>query len=43
MTRKSPEIIEVDANQLEALLRRVEGKLEEQDYELVQAVFRSYT
>ena len=43
MTRKAPEIIEVDTSQLDALLRRVEGKLEEQDYELVQAIFRSYT
>ncbi len=43
MTRKAPEIIDVDTNQLDALLRRVEGKLEEQDYELVQAIFRSYT
>jgi hypothetical protein len=43
MKRKAPEMIEVDTNQLEALLRRVEGKLEEQDYELVQAIFRSYS
>jgi len=42
MTRKTPEIVEVDPRQLDALLRRAEGKLEEKDYELVRAVFDSY-
>jgi hypothetical protein len=42
MPRKAAEIIEVDASQLEELLQRAEGKLDEQDYELIRAVFQSY-
>jgi len=42
MTRKKPEMIEVDARQLDDLLRRAEGKLDEKDYDLVRAVFESY-
>jgi hypothetical protein len=42
MKRKSPEMIEVDARQLAELLHRAEGKLDEQDYELMRAVFQSY-
>jgi transposase len=43
MKPKSPEMIEVNARQLEELLRRAEGKLDAQDYELMQAIFQSYT
>lgn len=43
MTRSAPEIIEVEDHQLEELLRRAEGKLEEQDCKLIRAVFDSYT
>jgi len=42
MTRKKPEIVEVDTRQLDALLRRAEGKLDEKDCQLVRAVFESY-
>jgi hypothetical protein len=42
MPRNKPEIIEVDSSQLDAVLRRAEGKLDEQDYDLIRAVFESY-
>ncbi len=42
MKRKKPEMIEVDAGQVDELLRRAEGKLDEKDYDLVRAVFESY-
>lgn len=42
MKRKKPEMIEVDARQLEETLRRVEGKLDEKDYDLIRAIFESY-
>jgi transposase len=42
MKRKKPETIEVDFSQLDELLRRAEGKLDEQDYDLIRAVFESY-
>ena len=43
MTHKATEIIEVDARELEELLRRAaEGRLDEQDCKLIRAVFESY-
>jgi hypothetical protein len=42
MKQKKPEIIEVDSSQLNEVLRRAEGKLDEQDYDLIRAVFESY-
>jgi hypothetical protein len=42
MKRKKPKRIEVDARQMEELLRRAEGKLDEQDYDLMRAIFESY-
>ena len=42
MKRKKPERIEVDFSQLDELLRRAEGKLDEQDYDLMRAIFESY-
>ena len=43
MKRKTPKMIEVDARQLDELLRRlVEGRLDEQDFDLIRAVFESY-
>ena len=42
MKRKKPKRIEVDFSQLDELLRRAEGKLDEKDYDLMRAVFESY-
>ena len=43
MTKKSPEILEVDTSQLEELLRRAEGRsFEEEDYDTIQSVLESY-
>ena len=38
----APEIIEVDPTQLEDVLRRVEGALDEKDATLIRQVFQSY-
>ena len=40
--RNSPELIEVDNAELEDVLRRVEGSLDEKDAALIRAVFESY-
>ena len=40
--RHAPEIIEVDDTRLEDVLRRVEQALDEQDSQLVRAVFAAY-
>jgi transposase len=40
--RSAPELVEVDSERLEEVLRRVEQSLDEEDAELVRAVFRSY-
>lgn len=40
--RHAPEIIEVDSNQVEEVLRRVEQALDEKDAQLIRAVFQSY-
>jgi transposase len=40
--RHAPEIIEVDRNQVEEVLRRVEQALDEKDAQLIRAVFQSY-
>ena len=43
MTRKAPEIMEVDTSQLEALLRRAQDQaFEEDDYETIGHVLESY-
>jgi len=43
MTRKTPEILEVDTSQLEALLRRAQDQaFEEDDYETIGHVLESY-
>lgn len=42
MARKAQEMIEVDSQQLEEVLRRAEQMLEPKDAELIRAVFRSY-
>jgi transposase len=42
MARKVPEILEVDNQQLEEVLRRAEQTLERRDAELIRAVFQSY-
>lgn len=42
MTRKTPEIIEVDDKQLEGVVRRAEKSLDQKDAELIRAVFESY-
>lgn len=43
VTRKQPEIVEMDASQLEALLHRAEAEsLEKQDYQTIRVVFESY-
>jgi|GEM_PF-3374942 len=42
-TRSEPEIVELDAEQLEALLRRMEaGQLTEEDVETLRAALQSY-
>jgi transposase len=40
--QNSPELVEVDSTRLEEVLRRVERSLDEEDFTLVRAVFRSY-
>jgi len=43
VARKQPEIVEMDAGQLEALLHRAEAEvLEKQDYQTIRIVFESY-
>jgi transposase len=42
MARKSPEVIEVDSQQLDEVVRRAEQTLEPKDAELIRAVFQSY-
>jgi len=43
VTRKQPEIVEMDASQLEALLHRAEAEaLEKEDYHTIRVVFESY-
>lgn len=42
MSRTRPEIIEVDAKELDAVVRRVKESLGEQDAELIRRVFESY-
>jgi hypothetical protein len=42
MARNTPEMIDVDSQQLEDVLRRAEQTLEPKDAELIRAVFRSY-
>lgn len=42
MARKPPEILEVDSQQLDEVLRRAEQTLEQKDAELIRAVFQSY-
>jgi hypothetical protein len=42
MTRKTPEIIEVDPHQLQEVVRRAEKSLDRTDAELIRAVFESY-
>jgi transposase len=41
--RTAPEIIEVDSTQLEDVLRRIEGAVDEKDFTLIRALFQSYT
>jgi transposase len=40
--RRTPEIVDVDSRQLAAVLDRVEHALDEQDAELIRAIFASY-
>jgi len=42
MTRNTPEIIEVDPQQLQEVVRRAEQSLDPSDAELIRAVFESY-
>lgn len=42
MTRNKPEIIELDINELEKMLDRAQGALDEEDYKTVKAVVESY-
>ena len=42
MTRNKPEIIELDINELEEMLGRAQGALDEEDYKTVKAVVESY-
>ena len=42
MTRKTPEIVDVDTEELEDLLRRAEQALDADDTELIRRVFESY-
>ena len=41
LTRKTPEIIEVDPQQLQEVVRRAEQSLDAQDAKLIRAVFES--
>ncbi len=43
MTGKTPEIIEVDPQELREVVRRAEKSLDPTDAELIRAVFQSYT
>src|SRR4051812_42101109 len=40
--RNAPELIDVDSDRLEGVLRRAEQALDEEDAELIRAVFESY-
>ena len=40
--RNAPELVEVDSDRLEEVLRRVEQSLDEKDAALIRAVFESY-
>ena len=40
--RNTPELVEVDSDRLEEVLRRAEGSLDEKDAALIRAVFESY-
>src|SRR4051794_30350139 len=40
--RNAPELVEVDSDRLEEVLRRAEQALDEKDAELIRAVFESY-
>jgi hypothetical protein len=42
MSRKTPEILEVDPHQLQEVVRRAAELLDQQDAELIRAVFESY-
>ena len=42
MTRKTPEVIEVDDKQLKDVVRRAEKSLDQKDAALIRAVFESY-
>jgi hypothetical protein len=41
--RNAPEILDVNHTQLEDVLRRIEGAVEEKDFTLIRALFQSYT
>jgi len=41
--RNAPEILEVNDTQLEDVLRRIEGAVDEKDFALIRALFQSYT
>jgi hypothetical protein len=41
--RSSPEILDVNNTQLEDVLRRIEGAVDEKDFALIRALFQSYT
>ena len=41
--RNALELVEVDSDRLEEVLRRVERSLDEHDAALIRAVFESYT
>jgi hypothetical protein len=41
--RSSPEILDVNNTQLEDVLRRIEGAVDEKDFTLIRALFQSYT
>src|SRR3954466_2523410 len=40
--RDAPELVDVDSDRLEEVLRRAEQSLDEEDAELIRAVFESY-
>ena len=41
--RNAPEILEVNDTQLEDVLRRIEGAVDDNDFALIRALFQSYT
>ena len=41
--RNTPEILEVNDTQLEDVLRRIEGAVDDKDFALIRALFQSYT